>query len=752
MQTPVHRTSSDDEARAPRSLLARLRDALENEREHWLVFQPVLFGIGVGFYFALPQEPALWATIAAVVLAGLAYSGSRGLLAIILGMSVVTAAGCAMAKLRTEWVRAPVLEKRIGPVEVRGFVSLVEPVAKRGQRLTLNVTSIDGLSSDRLPQCVRIRAMTPLLGIKPGDAVRLRATLAPPSGPALPAGYDFARTAWYQGLGGVGFSLAAPQIDTGASPPALSLRASAAIARVRQAMGARVTAAIPGETGAIANALITGERGGVSEATNNAFRDAGLYHILSISGLHMVVMAGAVFLAVRLILACFPVIALHYPIKKWAAAAAAIAALGYLLISGSAFATVRSYIMISIMFLAVLLDRPALAMRNVALAALIILVIYPESLLDVGFQMSFAAVVALIAAYEWINAKRQSAATWRRNVIGRTAMFFGGIVLSTIVAGVAVAPFAAYHFHNSQQYAVLANLIAIPVCNVIVMPAALLAVILMPLGLEWFALAIMAFGIDIMVWCARWTAALPGAVSHIPAIPLQAFLLMVAGGLWLTLWPARARSLGFIAIAAGLVLAPTLQRPDMIVGRDGALVVLRGDDSGRYTALASRSSNFELKRWLEYDGDPRDVRAAMYNAKAAPDLHCDRLACNTALKKRTVAIVRHPAALREDCARADLLVLDIPRPKGCDHPQTVIDFFGLRRLGTHAVYLDGPDSVRIETVAQYRGDRPWSKLPPLPVPKVVSRDDNPASMRATEEPAPLRPEVENEEQEERLDQ
>lgn len=730
---------------APSSLLApfaRLRDALETEREHWFVFQPLFFGLGIGTYFALPVEPPLWAVIATVVLAGLAYAGSRGFLAIVLGMITVAAAGGAAAKLRTEYVRAPVLEKRVGPVQVTGTVVLVEPMAKRGQRLTLNVTAIEGLAAERLPARVRIRAMTPLASLKPGDGVRLRATLAPPSGPALPAGYDFARTAWYQGLGGVGFSLGLP--ERLAEPPAASFQASALIARVRQAIGARIVAALPTEAGAIANALITGERGGISEATNDAFRDAGLYHILSISGLHMVIMAGAVFFVVRLALACFPSIALRYPIKKWAAAAAAIAALGYLLISGSAFATVRSYIMISIMFAAVLLDRPALAMRNIALAALVILVAYPESLLDVGFQMSFAAVVALVAAYEWINAKRQAAASWRRSVFGRGAMFFGGIVLSTIVAGIAVAPFAAYHFHTSQQFAVLANLITIPVCNLIVMPAALLALVLMPFGLEWIALAVMGAGIDVMVWCAKWTASIPGAVSHIRAIPLSAFLLMVAGGLWLTLWPARSRVLGLAGFAAGLALTPMLPRPDVLVGRDGALVALRSGEDGRYTALASRGSNFELKRWLEHDGDPRDVRAATYSAKSPAGVRCDGIACNAAVKSRTVAIVRHPAALRDDCAHANILVLDIPRPRGCDQPATVIDFFGLRRLGTHAVYLEDDGNVRIETVAQYRGERPWAPEPALPQPRIVDRSAAPTGGAATAPDAELRPEAEGE--------
>ena len=213
----------------------------------------------------------------------------------------------------------------------------------------------------------------------------MRATLSPPPGPALPGDYDFARAAWFQGLGAVGYR---QERREGRAECRRSRRCrcsvSAAIARVRQAIGRRVVAALPGETGAIANALITGERGGITEATNQAFRDSGLFHILSISGLHMVIMAGAVFLSIRLLLAAIPSIALRYPIKKWAAAGAMLGALGYLLISGAAFATVRSYIMISIMFLAVLLDRPALALRNVALAALLILVVWPESLLDAG--------------------------------------------------------------------------------------------------------------------------------------------------------------------------------------------------------------------------------------------------------------------------------------------------------------------------------------------------------------------------------
>jgi competence protein ComEC len=446
----------------------------------------------------------------------------------------------AAAKLRTELVRAPVLQAETGPVDVYGFVELIEPRAAKGQRLTIRVTAMEKHEAHAWPARVRISTREENGALKPGDGVRVKARLSPPPGPALPGDYDFARAAWFQGLGAVGFAIAPAEIapDLGEAP--LTLRLGAGVGRVRQAIGRRVLEALPGQTGAIANALITGERGGISESTDQAFRDSGLFHILSISGLHMVIMAGAVFLSIRLVLAAVPAIALRYPTKKWAAAGAMVGALGYLMISGAAFATVRSYIMISIMFIAVLLDRPALALRNVALAALLILLLWPESLLDAGFQMSFAAVLSLVSVYEWLRARDEAREGWmRRGAIARTLVFFGGIVTSTLVAGLAVAPFGIYHFHNTQQFAILANLLAIPICNLIVMPAALVSLVAMPLGLEVAPLWLMGQGIEAMVWCAQVVAALPGAVGRVPAMPTYAFVLIVAGGLWCALWQTR---------------------------------------------------------------------------------------------------------------------------------------------------------------------------------------------------------------------
>lgn len=691
-----------------------IAERLERERARWFVWLPVAFGIGIASYFSLTAEPGIWTALAlpAVALglmgaarrAGLLHAAALGLLTASLGFGV--------AKVRTEWTRAPVLAQELRRADIHGVVELIEPRPMRGERLTIRVTDITGLSPDRRPARVRVRVMTKRDGLKPGDAIRLRATLRPPSVPALPGGYDFARWAWFQGLGATGYAVHPPDIVTAGDSRGQSLAQTARnrLERLRQAIGERVKAAVPGESGAIAVSLITGERGAITDRTNDAYRDSGLVHILSISGLHMVIMAGAVFLSVRIVLAAFPAIALRYSTKKWAAAAALLGAAGYLLISGGSIPTVRAFIMIAIMLVAVMLDRQALAMRNVAIAALAVLVAMPESLLDAGFQMSFAAVVSLIAAYEAARARteEQERGGWVRPV----AFFLGGILLSTVIASLAVAPFGIFHFHRSQQYALLANLIAVPICNLIVMPGALMTLVLMPLGLEALPLMVMAKGIDVMTATAYRVAALPGAVAYIPEISETSFALMIAGGLWLTLWQTRWRVLGLAAIGGGVLLAGGDARPDVLAGRGGALVAVRGAD-GRLAATGTRSGNFELSRWLQHDGDGRPPRDVLRTRA----FRCDGAGCAVETKGARVAVARHPSAVAEDCVKADIVITEPRPPAGCT-PLAVFDRRALRRDGTHAIYLERDAAnggkariARVETVAGRRGDRPWTQRP-----------------------------------------
>jgi competence protein ComEC len=684
----------------------RLHDHLTAERGRWFLWVPVGFGTGISTYFALGFEPAL---PAALLLGLAAVSGAYlwraySLAQLVSPLLLAVVAGVLVAKVNAELSRAPMLERRLHNVEVVGIIERVEPRSSRGPRLTLRVLRLAKLPPELTPYRVRVRLMKPAANLSPGVAVTVQAVLAPPSRPALPGGYDFARSAYFQRIGGIGYAFKPPvALEPQPQVPFL-LAVAAALQRLRNDIGARITTALPGETGAIATALMTGERGAITPGTLEAYRDSGLLHILSISGLHMAIMGGSVFFGLRLLLAAMPGTALRHPIKKWSAVGAIVAAFLYLMISGATHATQRAFIMLLIMMFAIICDRPAIAVRNVAIAALLILLWSPASLLNVGFQMSFAAVLALVATYEALRDRRRGrTGDVPRGTIALTALFFAGIVGTTVVASLAVAPIGAFHFHKSQQYAVLANLIAVPVCNFIVMPMALLSFLAMPLGLEFIPLWLMGIGIDLMTWSARQVAALPGAVGHIPAFPTAAFALMILGGLWLCLWRTAWRLWGLALIVAGLLIAPLQARPDIMIGREGRLVAVRQPDGG-LVALDSRGARFELQRWLEYDGDAREPGKATDRSA----FRCDDVGCNFRKQGMIIAVSRSPASLADDCERAGLLVLRYPKPPACTPQGPVLDFWQLRDGGTHLVYLQSGGWPKVESVAATRGVRPWT--------------------------------------------
>jgi len=701
---------------------AWLQGLVEHERRNWVLWLPVAFAAGILGYFSLGFEPGF--PLALLVFAGglsLATLPLRGTLATVFVAGIIAASsGFLAAKVRTEFVRAPALTQPLGPVNVSGVVELIEAKANERHRITLAVRRIDGLEPDATPARVRYSTSHPVAALGPGSTITVALALSPPPQPAAPGDHDFARYAWFKQIGAVGYATATATADANPSETTMAQRLMAGLAGVRKHIGDRVRAVLPGETGAIANALITGERGAISEATNEAFRASGLYHILSISGLHMAIMAGAVFFAVRFALALIPPLALRYPIKKWSALAAILGAFAYLMISGGAFPTVRSFLMISVMFVAILIDRPALALRNVALSALLILIIWPESILDPGFQMSFAAVVALVAGYEagaaLLKRWRGPHDADRPHLLLRPLLMLAGIAFSTVLASAAVAPFALYHFNQTQHYAVLANALAMPVCNLIVMPAALATLLFMPLGLEAAPLAAMGAGLDVMRLSADWVANLPGAVGHHPSIAPTGFALAVAGGLILCLVSHEVRWLGLVVMVSGAGLAPTRQAPDVLISSDGATIAARGSD-GRLYAIPERGDDYTLARWLERDGDAREPD----DAKTPGHWRCDPLGCTIAASGMIIAVPSHPAALADDCGMARLLVIRrsglgrCQRSSDASHalPATprVIEAEDMQRGGAHAIYVKGDGAEtgpRIVTARSRRGDRPWT--------------------------------------------
>ena len=687
-------------AGAPDDRESGLRGALAGQRGRWVLWLPVLFGLGIAVYFSLPAEPGRWpGAVAAALLAAAWLLRRRAAAPALVGLAAL-AAGFSLAQLRAHAVAAPVLERRIGPVTVTGTIESAS-LGKRGAwRVTLARPRIDRLAAEATPRRVRVSVRAADPAFAAGNRLTVRAILQPPLAPVVPGGFDFARRAWFRGLGAVGFAVSRPTISPARDPPGLRAR----IDRLRQTVTGRIAAALPGEEGAVAAALVTGERGAIPERVLVAMRDAGLAHLLAISGLHFSLVAALLFGGLRAGLAAVPAAALRYPIKKWAAAGALAGAAVYLVISGASIPTQRAFLMLSVVLLAVLLDRAAISMRLVAVAAAAVLLIAPESLLGASFQMSFAAVVALVAFYEAVR-DRLAGLRADSGLARRLALYALGVGLTTLIAGLATGPFAAYHFNRIAVFGVVANLLAVPVTGLWIMPCAILAVLLMPFGLEAAALTPMGWGIAAVIGVAETVSAWPSAVRLVPAMPVAFLALTAGGGLWLCLWRGRWRALGLAGIAAALVVGASERPPDILAGLDpGAFAVRVGDG----LAVAPATRRFTRDYWLRGAGQAEPAPWPGRRPARAGDLACDGLGCILRRGGRTVALVFDRAALVEDCHAASLLVAAFSFPRRrCRAPERVIDMRQRRGDGALAIWLEA-DGPRILSARETRGARPWT--------------------------------------------
>ncbi len=488
-----------------------------------------MLGAGAALYFvsAVEPSPLLGLCAGAVALAAATASFLRGTGRMALALIAALALGFAAAKAREEMVGAPVLNQTL-TLHLTARLLSADPAA-RGVRLVVGDLRSGGFSNT-VPGAARILVSTrDAKNFRAGDGVSLTARLMPPPGPSEPGDSDFGRDAFFQGIGAVGFSYGAPIPAPLSSVPGPFQQLAAAIENLRQTMTTHIRTALPGSEGAIASALITGERGGIDEEDQAALRDAGLAHVLAIAGLHMALVGMGLFWLVRAVLAAFPTIALNYPIKKWTAGAALLGAGFYLIISGASASATRAFVMLAMMLIAILLDRPGLSMRNLALAAAILLLAWPESIISPGFQMSFAAVAGLIAVAEWEQARQRHAPH------GLIYRYLRGIGLTSLVGSLATMPFALFTFGRAGYYAVLGNLLAMPVMGFWVMPAAALSVAAMPFGWEAAPLHLLGWGIDVMLAMGRFVSGLPEAVSLARAFPVGVLATMALGGLWLAI-------------------------------------------------------------------------------------------------------------------------------------------------------------------------------------------------------------------------
>ncbi|MHA3913349.1 ComEC/Rec2 family competence protein [Halovulum sp. GXIMD14793] len=678
-------------------LTSFMADQIEAQRGTAMLWAPVMLAIGIGWYFARLQEPStalIWtSTVSALMLfAGAAFLRRPAVL-----LPGLIAAGLVLAWWQTQRVAAPVLGfTYFGTVE--GRIVDRDRSASNYIRLTLDQVYLRGVEPDATPARIRISLTGPATegALRPGARVMVRGRLGPPGAPVEPGGFDFRRHAWFERVGAVGYARD-PLVVADLTPPASW---EVQVFAFRMWLADAIRARMQPDTGAFAAAILTGDRSEIAPDQLEALRASNLAHLLAISGLHMGLVTGLVFAALRYGLALLPAVSLWLPVKKMAAASALLAGVFYLVMSGASVATQRAFIMAAVALGAVMLDRPVLTLRAVAIAACLVLILRPDSLTGPGFQMSFAATTALVVGFnalrQWHFWKAMSAGRWRylRPVLA--------VAFTSFIAGAATMPFSAFHFNGISQYGFVANLAAVPVMGLVVMPAAAAALVLAPLGLSELALAVMGYGIAHILGVANYVAGMDGALLRVPSGPSVSLGLMTFGLILMVLLHGRLRTIGAIPVVVALVLWAGHPRPLLLVASNGRTIGILTPE-GR--AISSgRGNSFAVSVWLENDGDAADMEAAF----ARPLPRRDRQIVQGELM--TGAPVTWTNAKLPDqasCHSEGWLIA----PKWNDKVVGDCHYIGaqaLARNGAHGIYPSHSTGVVLRTARDYAGDRPWT--------------------------------------------
>ncbi|AHD09407.1 ComEC/Rec2 family competence protein [Phaeobacter gallaeciensis] len=677
--------------------LGVLDGLLQSQRGDLFPWVPVLFGVGIGLFFSLRFEPDLahylWGAGPGCVALAMLWRGDQQDAVVFLGwVLLLVTLGFATAGLRAHSVGAPVLQYRsYGAVE--GRVIAIDRSARDRLRITLDQPFLDRIPPAQTPARLRLSLPDGAAVPRIGDRVMTTAHLMPPQGPVEPHGFDFRRHAWFQQLGAVGYTRV-PVLIINRGPRDLPVE------QLRQKLSTGIRSQMPVATGGFAVAITTGDRSAIPQAALEALRASNLAHLLAISGLHMGLLAGVVFGGLRLLLALAPAVAQRIDTKKLAAVGALLAASAYLLLSGMQVASTRAYIMVAMMLGAVLLDRRALSLRAVALAAIVILLLRPESLLSPGFQMSFAATTALIVIFGSLRDRLSpTGPRWLRLVTG--------LVLSSLIAGLATAPFGAAHFNMISHYGLLANVLAVPVMGALVVPAAVLALCLAPVGASWIGLTLMDLGISWILFVANWVAALDGAQGAVPMPPAPVLPLVAFGGLLLGLWRGRLRLLGVPVLIGGAMIWYGNPRPAVLAAPNGGIVgVLTAE--GRALSRA-KGHGYAAERWTENDGSlqTQEEGAQLWPLIAGPEAPGKSVTAYLAATDQRLTHVMGKAAAEAmtECAADEVIISAKPVAPvgGC----LVFDEDALHRMGSVQMDAEG----RWTSAQDVVGTRLWSRDP-----------------------------------------
>lgn len=682
----------------------------EAQRRHELTVA-IFMAIGVALYFSAPQEPwwpypILWMLIWAVLARSLhGHTWSHRFCLVMM----LTALGFSSASIRATRIEAPVVPHRL-VASIEGYVQESQSHGDK-TRLWLQMTAWD--RSDPMPARVRLN-IPPDAKVKAGDHVRLKATLFPPAQPARPEGYDFALDAYFQQLGGVGRALSSPELSPAQGQPPLNIRWSKSWEAWRSALHERIlTAAGNTSSAQIAAALITGKRGDISDEANEALLAAGLVHVLSISGLHLMLFGGALFWLSRRLCLIAEVAkgASRQRSKIYAAWLTMLGITFYAVLSGFEVATERAWIMMMVSLGAVVMGRQALTMRNVAISAIILLLHRPESLMSISAQLSFASVAILIAGFEsgmitgrYNNEDKPSIRHMPmfERLTSRLMYWIRVVTVSGVLATLATTPLIAFHFQRSNPWGVLGNILTEPITGFIIMPMGLLGLLALPLGWDGPFWQIMSWGCEQLVNIAILIAQLPKSTLHFQAPPWISVLVFILALTWACVWISWLRFLSFLLIPLAGTLIFIHKGPTVRVDPSGRVAAFEAPD-GRWRVINGAENRFAVASWLSAVGDTR----LPDNPHLSEGISCSRDVCFGPLKGGgTIAVVNGARGIRPACEKATLVIA----PRWQIYAPCNVPYFDrtIARWGSAAdIYKDSNGAWRLQAARPKTHHRPW---------------------------------------------
>jgi competence protein ComEC len=681
------------------------------QKDNAILWLPVLLGLGIGLYFSLKFEPSPWIGVVSLVFCACgalfsAFTLQRTTATLIFSAAVLVSLGHCAAQFRTYVMDAPALSRSMSPARIEGTIRAIDDLdGNRGVRVILENLDIQRLTPEQTPKTIRI-SIRQEEGLLPGQRINVLAGLNPPAAPISPGGFDFQRHAYFKGIGAYGFAYGAPEI--------LENTTSGRLERFRQREARHVETVVPHPEASIVSALLLGERAAIPEDTWEDIRAAGLAHVISISGLHISMIAFGVFFVARLIMALIPRLALYHPIKKYAAFLGIITCVAYGIMVGLEVPTLRSMMMTGVVMAAIMIDRNPFSLRLIAFSAFFILLTQPETLTNPGFQMSYAAVAALIFFYEetqkfWSSLHKRMENPWKRRIV----IALLGTCVTSVVATLATTPFTLYHFQQFPIYSVVGNVVALPVIGLIIMPAAVITYILMPIGLDGYAIWVMGQGVRAMLWISHEIASWHYASLDLVTWPRSALLCLVASGLWIALFKGTLRWGALPLFCAGIVFIMMYKPPDILVSSNAKVILIQPDKTTGWLSTR-RSDKFTSENWIRAGGiDPQNVdiwpKEGTLKNEDGNTLSCDNGGCIATIKGKSIAFAFDPYSAVESCAYVDLVIAQEPVKRHNCPDTRIIDRWELRRKGAHAIWIDKHrDTLKIETVLEQRGDRPWT--------------------------------------------